>query len=81
MSSLPELKTVVILGEGKVRGTLNFDDLLDAASPAQVKAITDLQDTLQFDDPINIQFTSVSCHPVIHGPVDMKFVSVLSLHL
>ena len=61
--SLPELQVLVMLGQNKVSGTLNFDDLLDAASPAQVKAITDLQDTLQFDDPINIQFTSVSCDP------------------
>ena len=61
LGSLPELKVLVVVGQDKISGTLNFDDLLEAASPAQVKAITDLQDTLQFDDPINIQFTSVSC--------------------
>ena len=49
-----------MLGKEKFRGAFKFDDILEAAGPAEVKAILDIQDTLQFDDPINIQFTSVS---------------------
>ena len=77
--SLPELKMLAMLGRKKVHGILNFDDVLDAASPAQVKAIADLQNALQFDDPINIQFTSVSCEQI-----NIQFTSVhskLNIHV
>ncbi|XP_053399689.1 medium-chain acyl-CoA ligase ACSF2, mitochondrial-like isoform X2 [Mercenaria mercenaria] len=39
-------------------GTLKFSDVMSAGSEASVRKIADLQDSLQFDDPINIQFTS-----------------------
>ncbi|KAK7503793.1 hypothetical protein BaRGS_00004916 [Batillaria attramentaria] len=55
---LPDLDILIMTGKEKYRGAFNFDDILDAASIQDVAAITDLQDTLQFDDPINIQFTS-----------------------
>lgn len=55
---LPHLRAVIMLGKDNFRGAFKFDDLLSSVTPDQVKAISDIQDTLQFDDPINIQFTS-----------------------
>ena len=57
---LPDLKVLVMLGKERFLGAFNFDDILEAAGLAEVRAVLDIQDTLQFDDPINIQFTSVS---------------------
>lgn len=40
-------------------GTLKFDDVMNAGSDADARGIVDLQNKFQFDEPINIQFTSV----------------------
>lgn len=42
------------------RGTLKFSSVLEAGTSKRKAEIMDLQKRLQFDDPINIQFTSVS---------------------
>lgn len=42
------------------RGTINFKDILEAGSNKERTEIQNLQNKLQFDEPINIQFTSVS---------------------
>jgi len=55
---LKTLQTVIRLGKEKTAGMLNFDDLLVDASDAEVEQLEALGRTLQFDDPINIQFTS-----------------------
>ena len=55
---LKSLETVIRLGRDKTPGMLNFDDLLVDASDAEVEQLEALGRTLQFDDPINIQFTS-----------------------
>ena len=55
---LKSLETVIRLGREKTAGMLNFDDLMVDASDAEVEQIEALGRTLQFDDPINIQFTS-----------------------
>ena len=55
---LKTLQTVIRLGKEKTDGMLNFDDLLVDASDAEVEQLEALGRTLQFDDPINIQFTS-----------------------
>ena len=41
-------------------GTLLFSEVLDMGGPKEIAAIRDLQKEIQFDEPINIQFTSVS---------------------
>ena len=41
------------------RGTMKFSDVMALGSNAERQQVTDLQDKLQFDEPINIQFTSV----------------------
>jgi fatty-acyl-CoA synthase len=55
---LPELSHVFRLGEEKTPGMANFSDLIGAGGEAEADLLSALRLTLQFDDPINIQFTS-----------------------
>ena len=55
---LPFLKTVIRLGEQKTPGMLNFGELTVDASDAEIEQLEALGRRLQFDEPINIQFTS-----------------------
>lgn len=57
-AKLPTLEIVVRMGAEKTHGMLNLDELLHAPSRDELDALDALGDTLQFDDPINIQFTS-----------------------
>jgi fatty-acyl-CoA synthase len=57
-ATLPSLEFVIRLGTDATPGMLNFDDLLRPASDAELNQLTALGRGLQFDDPINIQFTS-----------------------
>ena len=54
---VPALRTVIQIG-GSAPGTLPFDAVPGLAGDAHRDALARLQPTLQFDDPINIQFTS-----------------------
>lgn len=54
---LPALRTVIQIG-GQAPGCLPFDDVPGLAADAHRAELARLQPTLQFDDPINIQFTS-----------------------
>jgi len=55
---LPHLRAVIRLGGEKTAGMLNFADLAAPATREQLSDLAALGKTLQFDDPINIQFTS-----------------------
>jgi fatty-acyl-CoA synthase len=55
---LPELKLIVTTGEDQHAGCLPFAQVLKAGGAAEAARLADLAETLQFDDPINIQFTS-----------------------
>ncbi len=55
---LPALEFVIRLGSDNTPGMLNFDELLSDASAHEQAGLDALGETLQFDDPINIQFTS-----------------------
>ncbi|MBL8481917.1 MAG: AMP-binding protein [Rhodocyclaceae bacterium] len=55
---LPALRWVIRLGVAATPGTLNFDDLLAPPALAELQALEALGETLQFDDAVNIQFTS-----------------------
>jgi len=57
-AKLPTLRTVIRLGTDKTPGMLNFADLEQAAPPEARQQLQALAAVLQFDDPINIQFTS-----------------------
>jgi fatty-acyl-CoA synthase len=57
-AGLPQLEIVIRLGAEKTAGMLNFADVAAPASSAQLSELAALGKRLQFDDPINIQFTS-----------------------
>ena len=54
---VPSLRTIIQIG-GASPGTLGFEDVAARGGPAQRARLAELDATLQFDDPINIQFTS-----------------------
>jgi len=53
-----ELRLLVRLGEDRSRGFLNFPEIAARAGAVEREALARLGERLQFDDPINIQFTS-----------------------
>ena len=55
---LPHLETVVRLGSETTTGMYNFADVPALAGAPERDRLRALAGTLQFDDPINIQFTS-----------------------
>ena len=55
---LPELEIVIRIGPEKSRGMLNFDEIAKDANSAARAELKAFEAKLQFDDPINIQFTS-----------------------
>ena len=57
-AATPSLRYVIKLNPEPSAGMLNFSELLVDPSEQELKKLKGLGDTLQFDDPINIQFTS-----------------------
>jgi len=55
---LPDLDVVVRLGDERSDGMVNFDDVLARASDDWLARVDEITGSLDFDDPINIQFTS-----------------------
>jgi fatty-acyl-CoA synthase len=55
---LPDLRLLITIGEEDVPGAVRFDDVSGLARDAEKKRLEALAGELQFDDPINIQFTS-----------------------
>jgi fatty-acyl-CoA synthase len=55
---LPSLKTLIRIGDGAKRGYIAFDDVLEMRSNATAARLAEIGRRLQFDDAINIQFTS-----------------------
>jgi fatty-acyl-CoA synthase len=55
---LPALRLVITLGEQEHAGCLAFHQACDAGTPADRERLAQIGSELQFDDPINIQFTS-----------------------
>jgi fatty-acyl-CoA synthase len=56
-AKLPHLRIVIQIGES-APGTVAFEDVYGNGSPAEHARLKELATILQFDDPINIQFTS-----------------------
>jgi fatty-acyl-CoA synthase len=56
--ALPKLEFVIRLGPEKTPGMLSFDGVARPAAEDERRALAAFGATLQFDDPINIQFTS-----------------------
>ncbi len=62
--TLPTLEFVIRMGAGPTPGMLGFDALLSPPTREELTALALLAAELQFDDPINIQFTSgTTGHP------------------
>jgi len=55
---LPALRAVVTLGDRAHKGCLRFGDVLERGGAAEAGRLAELSSALQFDQPINIQFTS-----------------------
>jgi fatty-acyl-CoA synthase len=55
---LPALRSVVLLGDNWHPGTLRFSEVTARGGAAETARIAELAPQLQFDEPINIQFTS-----------------------
>src|SRR5262252_7099801 len=55
---LPDLRLVITIGSNEVPGAIGFDRVYDLAGEAGRERLAALSGLLQFDDPINIQFTS-----------------------
>ncbi len=59
VTKMSDASLVVVLS---FRGAITFSDVLSAGDNKQRQHIFDIQDRLQFDDAVNIQFTSVRCN-------------------
>ncbi len=55
---LPELECVINLSSEKHAGMWRWADMMEQAGQVSEQDVADLQATLQFDEPINIQYTS-----------------------
>jgi fatty-acyl-CoA synthase len=56
--SLPDLRFVIRLGTDKTQGMFNFDDVIALADDEHIEKLRATAASLDFDQPINIQFTS-----------------------
>lgn len=54
----PNLRMVIRMGRGRTPGMLNFDEVCQFGGEEEANQLKTLKNTLQPDDPINIQFTS-----------------------
>jgi fatty-acyl-CoA synthase len=57
-AALPSLRHVIRLGRDRTAGMWNFDDLTQPATSVELAQLAARAACLQFDDAINIQFTS-----------------------
>jgi fatty-acyl-CoA synthase len=57
-AKLPSLRIVIQIGDLPALGTIPFDSVYAMAEAPQRARLDELERTLQFDEPINIQFTS-----------------------
>ena len=55
---LPTLEIVIQIGARTIPGALAFPDIASLGGPTERARLAELGHTLQFDDPVNIQFTS-----------------------
>lgn len=57
-ANVPSLRYVIKMEDDPSAGILNYKDLLAEPTAAELAALQEVGRELQFDDPINIQFTS-----------------------
>ena len=56
-SGLPELRLIITIGTDHAHGTVRFGDVSGLAGNTEPHRLAALAGDLEFDDPINIQFT------------------------
>ena len=56
--NLPDLRTIVFLGETVTPGMFSWEDLLRRGQTTSLEELRQRESELEFDDPINIQYTS-----------------------
>lgn len=54
----PNFTHVIMMGDEQLPGTFRFNDVMDMSTPTLVEETDNILASLNFDDPINIQFTS-----------------------
>jgi fatty-acyl-CoA synthase len=57
-AKLPDLRLVITIGDEVEKGMIPFADVAGLGGEAERRRLAALAETLQFDEPINIQFTS-----------------------
>lgn len=57
---MPDLTTVIMMGTESFPGAFSFSDVKQIGTSADVAQVHNISRSLDFDEPINIQFTSVS---------------------
>lgn len=57
-ANLPALRHVIVLGDALIPGAHRYQDVLRRDDDDLAARVREVQDKLQFDDPVNIQFTS-----------------------
>ena len=57
-AKLPDLRLIITIGDENVPGAVRFEDVCGLGRAAEREQLAALAGRLQFDDPINIQFTS-----------------------
>lgn len=55
---LPKLRHVICIGDERRPGTVSYSDLMDSVTNEHLRDMQAISSRLQFDDPINLQFTS-----------------------
>ncbi|CAN8018071.1 unnamed protein product, partial [Ixodes persulcatus] len=55
---LPLLKHVIMINDSPMRGTVLFDELMKSATAEDYAAMNAIYSKLQFDEAVNVQFTS-----------------------
>ncbi|GBL96175.1 Acyl-CoA synthetase family member 2, mitochondrial [Araneus ventricosus] len=57
-SKLPNLESIIMISKDYKEGMLNFKDVLVNGNKESDKMLSEIEKSVQFDDPANIQFTS-----------------------
>jgi len=58
IAKLPRLRHVIYMSDGETPGGLGWQELIQLGGQVSLSALQAVQDSLQFDDPANIQYTS-----------------------
>ena len=58
INKLPRLRNVIYLGDGATPGGVGWQEFVQLGERVSLSELQAIQDSLQFDDPTNIQYTS-----------------------